>query len=89
MSRRNFCLKRRCLGLIFLELLILLINFVLEFLDLPLARLQLLLNLGKVRLEFLLVADVAGLSLHGRDLLLFLLGQGLLLHHFELLFKGS
>ena len=63
------------------------INFVLEFLDLPLACLQLLLNLGKVRLEFLLVADVAGLSLHGRDLLLFLLGQGLLLHHFELLLK--
>jgi hypothetical protein len=42
-----------------------LINFVLEFLDLPLACLQLLLNLGKVRLEFLLVTDVAGLSLHG------------------------
>jgi len=42
-----------------------LINFVLEFLDLPLACLQLLLDQVKVRLKFLLITDVAGLSLHG------------------------
>lgn len=41
------------------------VNFVLELLDLPLACLQLLLDLAKVRLKFLLITDVAGLSLHG------------------------
>jgi hypothetical protein len=73
----------------FLDLLVLVVNFVLELFYLSLSCLKLLLHLIKLSLHFLLIANVSSFTLHGCHLLVLLFGQRLFLHYLKLVLKSS